>query len=297
MPGARARGFRFGDSAELLAEFILGSMAFTTRVPRQEDVGHDLLCVLAERTGNLLTAGPFFTVQVKNKREEIVYDKEYEVTWIKNQENPFFVCVVDRENLTVELYSTWNMWNGFLFKKANRIVLVPGGPDDEYQKVWTCEDRTKQVVPLGRPILRISAKDVMNEEQVQSFGAILREWVEMDRENIVNRLAGMYWVVGPIHYETNRPLTETPGWSVAFYWNVKNLPMCLRNFGRSATALRLVVRKALGPDGEAALGWAQKIDGLERVLRSHFDHLEPIAKDVLCKEVGLVVDKPDRSPE
>jgi len=271
-------------------------MAFTTRIPRQEDVGHDLFCVLAERAGNLLTAGPFFTVQVKSKREEVIYDKEYEVMWIKNQENPFFVCVADRENLTVELYSTWNMWNGFLFKAAKRIVLVPGGPDDEYQKVWTCEDRTEQMVPLGRPILRISAKDAMNEERVQSFGAILREWVEMDRENIVNKLAGMYWVVGPIHYETNRSLAESPGRMTAFYWNAKNLRRCQLNFGRSATALRLVVRKALGPGGETTSDMAQKIDDLEQVLRSHSDHLEHIAKEVLRKEVGLVVDEPDKSP-
>ena len=72
MPGAQPIGPRYGTSAELLAEFVLGSMAFTTRVPRQEDVGHDLLCVLAERSGRMMLAGPFFTVQVKNKKQELV---------------------------------------------------------------------------------------------------------------------------------------------------------------------------------------------------------------------------------
>ena len=71
MPGARLRNFRFGDNAELLAEFALNTFAFTTRVPRQEDVGHDLFCSLTERDGNLLRAGPFFTVQIKSDRSEL----------------------------------------------------------------------------------------------------------------------------------------------------------------------------------------------------------------------------------
>lgn len=287
MPGARARGFRFGDTAELLAEFILGSMAFTTAVPRQEDVGHDFHCVLIERAGNLLKAGPFFTVQVKSNRDNLVYEREHEVAWIKNQENPFFVGVSSRENLTLEIYSTWNMLNGFLHKAADRIILVPGGPEDEYQEIQTREDGSEQIIPLGRPILRMSAHDAMNEERAQSFGGVLREWVEMDRENIANRQAGMYWVVGPIQHETNSLLADCTAWSTAFFWNPRNLPRCQTNFGRAGTALRLVIRRVLGTEGERASAWTQKIQDLEAVLRSHSDILEPLAKQILDEQVGL----------
>lgn len=109
MPGARYEDFRFGDSAELLAEFILGSIAFTTRVPRQEDVGYDFFCVLAEKDAELLKAGPFFTVQAKKGRGKIAFEKEYEVDWIKKQENPFFICVTNSDSLSIDLYSTWIM--------------------------------------------------------------------------------------------------------------------------------------------------------------------------------------------
>ena len=79
MPGARAYGFRIGDNAELLSEFVISRLAFTSKVPRTEDVGHDFLCSLAERAENMLKAGPFFTVQAKSNREPIVFQKQYEL--------------------------------------------------------------------------------------------------------------------------------------------------------------------------------------------------------------------------
>ena len=288
MPGARPRGIRFGDRGELLAESILSSIAFTVRVPRQEDVGHDLLCTLAERNGNLLRAGPFFTVQVKSKSERIIYEKEHEVAWIKNQGNPFFLCVADRDDLTIEMYSTWNMLNGFLLKEAGRIVLAPGSPDADYEAVETREDGTEQVVPLGKPVLRMSIQDAMEEERAQTLSAVLRVWVEIDRENIVNRAAGMYWVVGPLRYETNVSPLDSKDWRIAFFWNTKNLDRCLLNFGRTATALRLVIRVASG--GDEAVRWGEeRINILEQALRSYSDHLEPLAKQVLHEHVGLSV--------
>ena len=42
MPGARLRTFTMGDRNELLVEFILSTFSFTTPVPRQVDVGHDI---------------------------------------------------------------------------------------------------------------------------------------------------------------------------------------------------------------------------------------------------------------
>ena len=39
MTGGRLGSFRLGDRAELLVEHLLAGVAFTTRVPRQEDIG------------------------------------------------------------------------------------------------------------------------------------------------------------------------------------------------------------------------------------------------------------------
>src|SRR6267378_2894406 len=98
MSGARLSSFRLGDRSELLVEHLLAGLAFTTRVPRQEDIGIDFLCSLI--TGydgeKLLKAGPFFAVQAKRSAEELGYEKPHELEWITNQENPLLLCVADR---------------------------------------------------------------------------------------------------------------------------------------------------------------------------------------------------------
>jgi hypothetical protein len=162
---------------------------------------------------------------------------------------PILLCVVNRERLEIELYSTWNMQNGFLLHGASRILLVPGRPDDNYQEVTTADDRSEQVVPLGRPILRASASEVMDAAKAAELGAVLKGWVALDRENLVRKSAGMYWVAGPSHYEMNRPLTDAPDLNVWFYRNPLNLAQCESNFGLIATALRLVLRRVLGAEG------------------------------------------------
>lgn len=289
MPGARSRNFRFGDSSELLAEFILNTIAFTTRVPRQEDVGHDFLCSLSERDGNLLRAGPFFTVQNKSDHEKLIFEKEYEIDWLKRQDNPFFICVSDRKNLSVELFSTWNMHNGFVHRRADKVILVPGKPDDEFKFPETTEDRKEQVIPLGKPFLKVTANDVMEEECVKNCRSVMRDWIEMDRKNIVNRGAEIYWVVGPQRYETNIRLDKKTLALSALYWHGKNLNVLLKNFGRSAAELRLTICHAFGTEHEGEHFPAEQLNDLEQVLSSFAEHLEPVAIRALSDEIGLVL--------
>jgi hypothetical protein len=289
MPGARAYGFRMGDNSELLSEFVISRLAFTAKVPRTEDVGHDFLCSLAEREGKIFKAGPSFTVQAKSNSDPIFFEKQHEIDWIKNQENPFFLCITNRESLTVELYSTWNLLNGILHQAANKIVLIPGDENDNYKKPETKPDLSEQRIFLGKPILRISASELTNDEKVNEYASILKRWIEIDRENIVNRYAGMYWVVGPQDYETNETIPENFQPVVAFMWNAKNLDKCKINFGRSATALRVVIRKAMGADRENDPKVKPMIDDLEQVLRSMNECLDAYAKDILQHEIGLEI--------
>lgn len=244
---------------------------------------------LAEREGKIFKAGPSFTVQAKSNSDPIFFEKQHEIDWIKNQENPFFLCITNRESLTVELYSTWNLLNGILHQAANKIVLIPGDENDTYKKPETKPDLSEQRIFLGKPILRISASELTNDEKVNEYASILKRWIEIDRENIVNRYAGMYWVVGPQDYETNETIPENFQPVVAFMWNAKNLDKCKINFGRSATALRVVIRKAMGADRENDPKVKPMIDDLEQVLRSMNECLDAYAKDILQHEIGLEI--------
>jgi len=287
MPGARPYGFRPGDRAELLAEFILSSIAFTTRVARQEDVGIDLLCVLAKRQGNLLKAGGFFTVQVKQASQSFVYEKPHEIDWIKGQENPLFLCRVHQASLSVEIFSTWNMLNAFLKEAADKIVLEPGGPEASFAR-YRMEDGV-QFIPLGRPILRIEAADATSDSKAELYGDILDAWVRIDRENVVRREAAMHWVVGPCEYQTNELPTGLGAASV--FWNAKNLDKATVNCLRTAIELRLTLRNALGLQGEAGHAWVRSLDSL---LLAHFDHLDSLAQQAL-QGIGVVPGREDQS--
>jgi len=285
MPGGRPYGFRLGDNAELLAEFIISRLAFTTKVPRTEDVGHDLLCSLAEKSGKLFKAGPFFTVQVKKVKEQIIYEKPHEIEWIMTQENPFIICISNLDSLSIELFSTWNMLNGFLYASAEKIILIPGNDPDSCKPPEIEDDKSEQRISLGKPILKITANEIVNDEKVSEYAAILKHWIEIDRENIVNKNAGMYWVIGPEEYETNKSINNQNAYRIAFYWNPNNLDRCKLNFGRCATALRVVIRRAYGVDRENDI--KKSIEDLEQVLRSHKECLEPLAIQVLYDETGL----------
>src|ERR1700730_13029102 len=160
MPGVRAKNLRLGDRSELLVGQLLAGFAFTTRVPRQEDHGIDFFCNLTSEEGQLLKAGSFFTVQAKSSTGPIVYEKSYELEWIRSQENPLLLCVADRKALAMDVYSTWNLlcavlngWRGQ--KQASRIALLPGSKPYAWPGIVDNDDGSQQV-PLGPPIVRIT---------------------------------------------------------------------------------------------------------------------------------------------
>src|SRR6266566_5366977 len=124
--------FRLGDRSEFLVEQLLAGVAFTTRVPRQEDIGIDFMCSLitGSHRASLLKAGPFFSVQSKSSRKALVYEKPHQLDWIRNQQNPLLICVADRRAIAMDVYSTWNLscavQSGWKGQEPKCIRLCPG---------------------------------------------------------------------------------------------------------------------------------------------------------------------------
>lgn len=281
MPGSRPTGFLFGASAERLAEFIVGSFAFTTPVPYQVDIGHDFHCVLHRpaATRRTLRAGPTFSVQVKSTPDPVVYEAGDAAEWLSDQESPLFLCVVDRPKLNCEIYSTWNTHNAHLLHGPLRTILEPNADIGEFGSP-TLVDGTLHV-PLGPPVLRLKPKDVVDSSLAISWADVLEPWILLDREIIVNRRAGMYWVMGPSRWVTNKPLLGTdtdPQWMAAFYRNPKNLDRCVNNLLRSAVALRRVLDMYQEQGHQPDCQWT---DTLDRLLEAFDGHLDPYARIVL----------------
>jgi len=262
VPGGRHRTFRFVDRTELLAEFCLNTIAFTTRVPRQEDIGHDFFCVLSvpkDSKDNLVWAGPSFTVQVKSDTKPLIFEKPHELDWLRHLENPFFLLVGNLEDLAIEMYSTWQRLNGVLLKGAQRIVLKPGQPKGGHTAVWTADNASEQVICLGQPIIRGGNAD------------------------IVNSGAGMYCVVGPSAHTTNEPPTAD---HLSFYWNAKNIDRCQTSFARSAVAVRLTLRNLVGPAGESCADRSERVSVLDSTLRAYWPDLDPLSQAALIDSLG-----------
>jgi hypothetical protein len=92
---------------------------------------------------------------------------------------------------------------------------------------------------------------------------VIGQWISLDRENIVNPQAGLYWVVGPLSYETGKTLGGPHGGIL--YCNPKNLEKCNVNLGRSATALWRVLQGL--PEQSAQEPWKTGIPHLKELLR------------------------------
>lgn len=119
MPGSLWYPFRQGDRSEYLALYILSALGIVVPVPRQEDIGADFYCSLAESRGSRLTFHSPCLVQTKSRSiKEITYGgidekrrwKHEEVDWLFNQELPLLIGIVDKEKLLLDLYATSNIW-------------------------------------------------------------------------------------------------------------------------------------------------------------------------------------------
>jgi len=290
VPGVRARNLRLGDRSELLVEQLLAGFAFTTRVPRQEDHGIDFFCNLISGEGQLLKAGSFFTVQAKSSSEPIVYEKDYELEWIRNQENPILLCVADRQSLAMAIYSTWNLlcavlngWRGQ--RPPNRIRLLPGSKSHMWPWVVDNDDGSQDVY-LGDPIVRVTDADIF-DERLDSIAALIKEWVALDRVNIVNRHAGIYWVLGPLNYQTGDLSWLSGPTGVSFYVNPRNLDKCSLNLGRIVTAMTFILRNPQSGLDLNTPPWMARVESLENVLRSHWDMFDGAVRQFLTNK-GLI---------
>ncbi len=287
MPGARLESFRKGDRTELLVELWLSVLAFTTRVPRQEDVGHDFVCVLAEPKDGMVWAGPSFTVQAKSDTKPLVFATEYGRQWIREQDNPMFLAVGNRDESRVDLYSTWRRVNEALEGLGGAVRICVGPASGEGCYVEVSEDGCTQTVHTGRPIVSATLDELSDSDRAARTRAVIRRWVEIDRENIVCTRAGMNWVVGPGEHETNE--VPTGPFQLALHWNAANLRVCARNFGRAATALRLTLLNHSSPP---EVSNAQVV-ALESALRAWDGALDMGARAALSIQAKLELG-PDR---
>ena len=194
MAGGLLHSFREGDRLELLADYLLSAIGITTSVKRQDDLGYDFHCQLADNESGFLTFGAPFLIQIKSKSEnnKIIYGgeknwKPENLTWLFRNEIPFLIGFVDKQNSSFEIYDTTGLWQVYNLNhdSCSMVEIAPHphqkGEMRENCKVtklqqWNPEygDGYKYEIDLGNAIVSLDTKDILNPNLLKERKQILR---------------------------------------------------------------------------------------------------------------------------
>ena len=136
-------------------------------------------------------------------------------------------------------------------------------------------------MPLGKPILQVSAQDTMDEKKSDFLTSILRQWIIIDRLNIVNMDSGMHWIIGPKDYETNKLLQMKD--LLQYFFSPPLVRNDLQkkvesNFGRTAIALNVLLKRKQINEGQLNIEDEKTIEVLDKVISMEFGKLVQEAK-------------------
>lgn len=188
MTGRRLGSFRSGDRSEYLAVYALSRFAFVDPIPRQEDFGVvDFLCILARSEPPYVYPESAFYVQVKSNTAPIELSGG-SIAWLAHHmDHPLFMCVIDKDQSLVSLYSCAVIWNAvFRSRVEPRSIRVEF--DGEAQVVEATPGSLNYTVNLGAPILSQTVSEV--EKDPEAGYMVLRDWIALDAANIARRRVG-----------------------------------------------------------------------------------------------------------
>ncbi|MBA2590933.1 MAG: hypothetical protein H0U97_01205 [Gammaproteobacteria bacterium] len=207
MSGPRLGSFRAGDRSEYLGAYVLSRVAYVNPIPRQEDFGLvDFLCVLARAESGYVYPESAFYVQVKSNSKPFDLSGEA-IKWLAHHmDHPLFVCVVDKAQSLISLYSCIYLWRAvFLSRVEPESIRIEFGSDAAVRVVTP--NTLKYVVNLGLPILHQTIADI--ESEPETAYAVLRDWIALDAANIARRRIGRVAVTTPVKWEANvAPLSD-----------------------------------------------------------------------------------------
>jgi hypothetical protein len=209
MSGMRYYNFREGDRSEYLANYLLSGIGLVTPFPRQEDIGIDFYCSLADQERGRLTFGFPYLVQVKSISETelsfgSVKDGKWQhedILWLFRQELPLFIGFVDKSAIRIDLFNTSAFW--FTVKEhptCSQLVFRPrrdpqanqdvGKPSVTALNDWPTQDAgdgMKHEVDLGQPIISLHYSDLENNDKLRRMKDALRAVIYIEQDNLMYR--------------------------------------------------------------------------------------------------------------
>ncbi len=214
MSGSRYFNFREGDRSEYLATYFFSAFGLVTPVPRQEDIGFDLVCSIADQELGRLTFNHQFLVSVKSVSTpniELEPTKSEDGTlphlsWLFRQELPLLLAVIDKDAQSLRVYSTLPIW--FIYFEnpdCGALNLVPRldaantadvGRPIKGPELASLPGAFTYSVDLGHPILRLTVADLSAPDRIRVAKRHLRAAVNYGRLTSLQVQLGVpyfYW--------------------------------------------------------------------------------------------------------
>jgi hypothetical protein len=257
MSGLRVYNFREGDRSEYLANYLLSGLGLVTPVPRQEDIGFDFYCQLADQEQGNLTFGFPFIVQVKSENETFIKYGELDKTkwkpeqvkWIFRLQQPIFFAFIEKNTMKMSIYNcsplafdyyTDKIPSVIEFKK--RIVASSneiGRPYTEDIANWDSDkgDGKKHIVDLGNPIITITNDDIYDKEILKKKKSLLRLVIEIKQQNILYKTLGLPYLNWVLKIKTDESIQVA--WSYFDTTNPNILPHLYKSLTHSLISLAL----------------------------------------------------------
>jgi len=157
--------------------------------------------------------------------------KSYEIEWLRSLAVPLYLVRVSSDCSRIDLYSLWPIWI-VLAQSRNpfRIICQCDEPESDPQVLRSRSaevyegshgDAKEWTVPLGTPFLSFTQSDMNNPTFVAGAGALMSNWVAVDRRNVIHALLGAPYVKGIKEWATNDfartvlPIKEFMSWSTS----------------------------------------------------------------------------------
>lgn len=295
MSGTRYYNYRQGDRSEYLATYFFSAIGLVTPVPRQEDIGFDFVCSIADQNCGRLTFNNQYLVSIKSYSTPNIelYPAKSEdgtlphIGWLFKQELPFLLAVVNKETQEFLVYSTLPIW--FIYYEnfdCGGIVIKPRLDDstieDDVGRPKKCSEleeiKGKYIyeVDLGFPILRAKVFNLNKEEEIERIKTNLRRAIEYARYTSLHVQLGVpyfYWFAKTFR-EGSLPI---PAFYAAEVPNESNVQQHVyKNIAPSLISLALLYKKTNVVKYDAAVQLLKSVprEQIPNAIREHLTELK-----------------------
>ncbi len=222
MSGILLHGFHEGNRSEHLANYLLSGLGIVNSVPRQNDIGFDFYCHLANEEKEILSFDYPFLMQIKSDSDSsIVYGnsdsdkwKKQNLDWIDKLQTPLLFGFVSKTNMEIAIFTA----SGYRFLQIPTQEL--GFPDPslvEFKRrkealpnhiTWPVKERIanwpdngkgdglRYTIDLGNPLITINNEDIFDKELLKRKKQIIRKIVLVEQRNLLFKtlqVPQIYW--------------------------------------------------------------------------------------------------------